>query len=140
MVGETSETVGAGVGGNASNTKMPTLEEYGTNLTKLAEDVGLFSTLFSHCELFKKIWLCRGNLIQWLEGNLRLKESPKFLEDEQRTTPASLVSLELEKLPLQRVWPRESPVEMCLKPLKEKRSTMLPLFLPHVTIHLFLLL
>lgn len=40
MVGESTETVGAGVGGGSSgNTKMPTLEEYGTNLTKLAEDV-----------------------------------------------------------------------------------------------------
>ncbi|CAM0875010.1 unnamed protein product [Alopecurus aequalis] len=32
------ETVGAGVGGGSSGTKMPTLEEYGTNLTKLAEE------------------------------------------------------------------------------------------------------
>jgi ATP-dependent Clp protease ATP-binding subunit ClpC len=34
-----SETVGAGVGGGSSTTKMPTLEEYGTNLTKLAVEV-----------------------------------------------------------------------------------------------------
>lgn len=39
MVGESAETVGAGVGGGNSGTKMPTLEEYGTNLTKLAEEV-----------------------------------------------------------------------------------------------------
>eukprot|EP00475_Leptophrys_vorax_P031500 TRINITY_DN4770_c0_g2_i1.p1 TRINITY_DN4770_c0_g2~~TRINITY_DN4770_c0_g2_i1.p1 ORF type:complete len:923 (-),score=118.23 TRINITY_DN4770_c0_g2_i1:133-2901(-) len=38
MVGETAEAVGAGVGGGSSNSKMPTLEEYGTNLTKLAEE------------------------------------------------------------------------------------------------------
>ncbi|GJP44931.1 hypothetical protein CLOM_g4330 [Closterium sp. NIES-68] len=38
MVGESAEAVGAGVGGGSSNSKMPTLEEYGTNLTKLAED------------------------------------------------------------------------------------------------------
>ncbi|MQL96048.1 hypothetical protein Taro_028719 [Colocasia esculenta] len=38
MVGESSETVGAGVGGGNSGNKMPTLEEYGTNLTKLAEE------------------------------------------------------------------------------------------------------
>ncbi|KAM0821795.1 hypothetical protein ACQ4PT_071942 [Festuca glaucescens] len=31
-----SETVGAGVGGGSTATKTPTLEEYGTNLTKLA--------------------------------------------------------------------------------------------------------
>lgn len=39
MVGESAETVGAGVGGGSSGSKMPTLEEYGTNLTKLAEEV-----------------------------------------------------------------------------------------------------
>ncbi|CAI5936754.1 unnamed protein product [Closterium sp. NIES-65] len=39
MVGESAEAVGAGVGGGSSgNSKMPTLEEYGTNLTKLAEE------------------------------------------------------------------------------------------------------
>lgn len=44
MVGESTETVGAGVGGGSSGSnKMPTLEEYGTNLTKLAEDVSLLS-------------------------------------------------------------------------------------------------
>ena len=39
MVGESTEAVGAGVGGGSSGQKMPTLEEYGTNLTKLAEEV-----------------------------------------------------------------------------------------------------
>ncbi|XP_047340757.1 ATP-dependent Clp protease ATP-binding subunit ClpA homolog CD4B, chloroplastic-like [Impatiens glandulifera] len=40
MVGEsnTSDPITAGVGGGSSGTKMPTLEEYGTNLTKLAEE------------------------------------------------------------------------------------------------------
>ncbi|KAL5214723.1 hypothetical protein ABZP36_003875 [Zizania latifolia] len=38
MVGESAEAVGAGVGGGSSGQKMPTLEEYGTNLTKLAEE------------------------------------------------------------------------------------------------------
>ncbi|KAL6584369.1 ATP-dependent Clp protease ATP-binding subunit ClpA cd4b, chloroplastic [Orobanche minor] len=38
MVGESAEAVGAGVGGGSSGNKMPTLEEYGTNLTKLAEE------------------------------------------------------------------------------------------------------
>ncbi|TQE12882.1 hypothetical protein C1H46_001528 [Malus baccata] len=38
MVGESTEAVGAGVGGGTSGNKMPTLEEYGTNLTKLAEE------------------------------------------------------------------------------------------------------
>ncbi|XP_057870471.2 ATP-dependent Clp protease ATP-binding subunit ClpA homolog CD4B, chloroplastic [Cryptomeria japonica] len=36
MVGESSEAVGAGVGGASSSNKTPTLEEYGSNLTKLA--------------------------------------------------------------------------------------------------------
>ncbi|KAL3818483.1 hypothetical protein ACJIZ3_004388 [Penstemon smallii] len=38
MVGESTEAVGAGVGGGSSSNKTPTLEEYGTNLTKLAEE------------------------------------------------------------------------------------------------------
>lgn len=44
MVGESAEAVGAGVGGGSSGNKMPTLEEYGTNLTKLAEEVLFFSS------------------------------------------------------------------------------------------------
>jgi ATP-dependent Clp protease ATP-binding subunit ClpC len=40
MVGESQEAVGAGVGGGScSSNKMPTLEEYGTNLTTQAEEV-----------------------------------------------------------------------------------------------------
>ena len=40
MVGESQEAVGAGVGGGSSGSnKMPTLEEYGTNLTTQAEEV-----------------------------------------------------------------------------------------------------
>jgi len=39
MVGEGADNVGATVGPGSSNGKMPTLEEYGTNLTKLAEEV-----------------------------------------------------------------------------------------------------
>lgn len=40
MISEISEgqTVGTGVGGGSTGSKMPTLEEYGTNLTKLAEE------------------------------------------------------------------------------------------------------
>uniref|UniRef100_A0AB38Z7I1 ClpA ClpB family n=1 Tax=Paeonia suffruticosa TaxID=45171 RepID=A0AB38Z7I1_PAESU len=36
MVGEHTEAVGAGVGGGSSSNKAPTLEEFGTNLTKMA--------------------------------------------------------------------------------------------------------
>jgi ATP-dependent Clp protease ATP-binding subunit ClpC len=40
MVGESTENLaGSTVGPGSSNNKMPTLEEYGTNLTKLAEEV-----------------------------------------------------------------------------------------------------
>jgi len=39
MVGESQEPVGSTVGGGASGSnKMPTLEEYGTNLTTQAEE------------------------------------------------------------------------------------------------------
>ncbi|KAL6494429.1 ATP-dependent Clp protease ATP-binding subunit ClpA cd4b, chloroplastic [Orobanche gracilis] len=38
MVGESAEPVDAGVGGGSSSSKMVTLEEFGTNLTKLAEE------------------------------------------------------------------------------------------------------
>ncbi|KAJ7945636.1 ATP-dependent Clp protease ATP-binding subunit ClpA-like, chloroplastic [Quillaja saponaria] len=38
MVGENSDSVPTGVGGGSISNKMPTLEEYGTNLTKLAEE------------------------------------------------------------------------------------------------------
>jgi hypothetical protein len=41
-----SETVGAGVGGGSTATKTPTLEEYGTNLTKLAVEVAELSPLY----------------------------------------------------------------------------------------------
>uniref|UniRef100_A0A7I4E7J3 Clp R domain-containing protein n=1 Tax=Physcomitrium patens TaxID=3218 RepID=A0A7I4E7J3_PHYPA len=38
MVGENNEAVGVGGGSGSGSNKMPTLEEYGTNLTKLAEE------------------------------------------------------------------------------------------------------
>lgn len=39
MVGESQEPVGSAVGGGSSGSnKMPTLEEYGTNLTQQAEE------------------------------------------------------------------------------------------------------
>lgn len=41
MVGESQEAVGAGVGSStAGSNKMPTLQEYGTNLTQQAAEVG----------------------------------------------------------------------------------------------------
>ena len=58
MIGETTEAVGAGVGGGSSGNKMPTLEEYGTNLTKLAEEV-IFSDLLHYKR--HKCWI-RSNI------------------------------------------------------------------------------
>ena len=56
MVGESTEAVGAGVGGGSSGAKMPTLEEYGTNLTKLAEEV-----IFCFCFSLK----ASSSLVSW---------------------------------------------------------------------------
>jgi hypothetical protein len=45
MISDTSEDhqpVSAAVGGGSSTTKIPTLLEYGTNLTKLAEEVAFY--------------------------------------------------------------------------------------------------
>lgn len=53
MVGESTEAVGAGVGGGSSGNKMPTLEEYGTNLTKLAEEVTFLFNIFFSCDLHR---------------------------------------------------------------------------------------
>ena len=39
MVGESQEAVGVGAGSGPSSNKMPTLEEYGTNLTNQAAEV-----------------------------------------------------------------------------------------------------
>ena len=39
MVGESQETVSVGGGSGSSSNKMPTLEEYGTNLTTQATEV-----------------------------------------------------------------------------------------------------
>lgn len=81
MVGESQETVGAGVGGGSSGAnKMPTLEEYGTNLTKQAEEVN--SRLSPALGLnFKS----RVNWIQLWEGKMKLHGLFKSLDDEQRT-------------------------------------------------------
>ena len=78
MVGESTEAVGAGVGGGSSGQKMPTLEEYGTNLTKLAEEVLPLSPL---CLLLvyvtiedKKnltIFSCRENWTQLLVDRIK---------------------------------------------------------------------
>ena len=47
MVGESADSVTATVGSGSSGNKMPTLEEYGTNLTKLAEEVMKGHSFFS---------------------------------------------------------------------------------------------
>ena len=47
MVGESQETVSVGGGSGSSSNKMPTLEEYGTNLTTQATEV-IIPPVFSH--------------------------------------------------------------------------------------------
>ncbi|KAL2500454.1 Clp R domain-containing protein [Forsythia ovata] len=49
MVGENAEAVDAGVGGGSSGNKMSTLEEYGTNSTKLAKERIQYSKSKSDC-------------------------------------------------------------------------------------------
>ena len=51
MVGESQETVSVGGGSGSSSNKMPTLEEYGTNLTTQATEV---HTLPGHARLTLK--------------------------------------------------------------------------------------
>jgi hypothetical protein len=46
MVGESQEAVGVGGGSGPSSNKMPTLEEYGTNLTTQAQEVRHISCRF----------------------------------------------------------------------------------------------
>ena len=45
MVGESQETVSVGGGSGSSSNKMPTLEEYGTNLTTQATEVTIHLSL-----------------------------------------------------------------------------------------------
>lgn len=61
MVGESTEAVGAGVGGGSSGNKMPTLEEYGTNLTKLAEEVNSSDFWFG-AVCCNKTWVLNPNV------------------------------------------------------------------------------
>lgn len=68
MVGESTEAVGAGVGGGSSGNKMPTLEEYGTNLTKLAEEV--VATLIASLEYLKQCPFQLTKRILYLSGKV----------------------------------------------------------------------
>lgn len=106
MVGESTEAVGAGVGGGSSGNKMPTLEEYGTNLTKLAEEVDHICAMsvslwcLSHLKCLVKcakyiLSFFRVNLILLLEGSRKLSVSLKFWAGGQRIIPALLESLVL---------------------------------------------
>ena len=60
MVGESQEQlVGAGAGGASGSNKTPTLEEYGTNLTNQANEVGLSVTLWCIVKEFSDEQLLR---------------------------------------------------------------------------------
>lgn len=66
MVGENTENIPTTVGGGGGSNKTPTLEEYGTNLTKLAEEVVCNSCLLhvSYCEMVPlMIWRIVSKLI-----------------------------------------------------------------------------
>ena len=60
MVGESQETVSVGGGSGSSSNKMPTLEEYGTNLTTQATEVTIHPGLPSYPILptFPLLFLC----------------------------------------------------------------------------------
>jgi len=63
MVGEGADSVGATVGpGSSNNNKMPTLEEYGTNLTKLAEEV---IVLYDSAQLIQLFLLAMFNTLDY---------------------------------------------------------------------------
>ena len=70
MVGESQEAVGAGVGGGSSGSnKMPTLEEYGTNLTTQAEEVHSNSLILllrcKGCALYFAVYIA-SSTISWI--------------------------------------------------------------------------
>jgi len=80
MVGESADSVTATVGSGSSGNKMPTLEEYGTNLTKLAEEVwrghGFLHEGFRSCFIVNKSLIShvlpRENWILLWEGSSKL--------------------------------------------------------------------
>jgi hypothetical protein len=126
MVGESTEAVGAGVGGGSTGQKMPTLEEYGTNLTKLAEEVFLSLLCLFICYWLVKpnevsSFFCRVNWIRLLEERIKLSAWLRFWEGGQRTTLAWLESLVLARLLLLRGLLNVFPMGMFQKQLKERR-------------------
>jgi hypothetical protein len=126
MVGESTEAVGAGVGGGSTGQKMPTLEEYGTNLTKLAEEVFLSLLCLFICYWLVKpnevsSFFCRVNWIRLLEERIKLSAWLRFWEGGQRTTLAWLESLVLARPLLLRGLLNVFPMGMFQKQLKERR-------------------
>lgn len=128
MVGESGDAVSASVGGGSSTNKMPTLEEYGTNLTKLAEEVVCSTVLFLNVDftsywilVIKRIFHCRVSWILLLEGSHKLNESPRSWDVEPRIIRVLLENLVLERRPLQKALPKELQVVMSLKQLRGRR-------------------
>ena len=58
MVGESQETVSVGGGSGSSSNKMPTLEEYGTNLTTQAQEVRVLMVALFSSMLFSLYYVC----------------------------------------------------------------------------------
>lgn len=61
MVGESQEAVGVGGGAGPSSNKMPTLEEYGNNLTNQAKEVcpqTKMGLCFDSCRLRFPVYSC----------------------------------------------------------------------------------
>ncbi|KAI7727618.1 hypothetical protein M8C21_021189, partial [Ambrosia artemisiifolia] len=82
MVGESAEAVGAGVGGGTSGNKMPTLEEYGTNLTKLAEEGKLDPVVGRQPQIERVITLDMGLLVAGTKYRGEFEERLKKLMEE----------------------------------------------------------
>jgi ATP-dependent Clp protease ATP-binding subunit ClpC len=152
MVGESQEPVGSAVGGGSSGSnKMPTLEEYGTNLTQQAEEGKLDPVVGRKKEIervtqvgvcvvmlhplwvldeLNHLFLCRRRV--W-HGCWRLQRVLMFFPTTstvllrrfwvaaQRTTPASLASLVWARRRWPRALPRKLPRAMFLRRSRANR-------------------
>lgn len=94
MVGESQEAVGAGVGGaGASGTnKMPTLEEYGTNLTTQAEEVSSAVQLAGSGSVLRS-----SRQSMHCEGSARVSAAGPLLETAVQTTAVQTTAVQMQQ-------------------------------------------